>query len=691
MTRFVFLRTVPRALCASAIALSLVVPLTGCGGGLGRPFGGGVSAIPSRKVGTIDVTVTWPEVTRLIPDASNSIVVNITDSRGRNAPGFPRTLVRPTNFSGSSPTTTTSTTATNLEVGVPGTPENYTITASAFPNTTGGGGAAQATGGTVVGLDTDNPTNSAVNFTLGTTIRSVEISITDGSTSGQNLGKDRTRAFLATARDATNAVVLTTPSKWKWDVVAPGIGNFQGTGTTFQGNGATYVAGDPGSVAQSVTIQVTETEASASDSANPTRYTTTTAINIVPLGLSDSEWARFRGSKQNLGVGTAGTSIASSVSQLWSGPLSVAPRNVVFSSVVVDKQGVLYLGGYNEATGTGGVLYAINPDGTLKWSYAARGRIESSPLVSRDGTIYFGSYDDASGGGFLYGIKSNTAGTAAQEVWVRQTAGPVFGSPALDSNGYLYYGTGGTDRKLYKADSLNGIPVVGWQFMDADPAKRTEIQTSPALSDDEATVYFASAGATDSGGGRIGAKLYAVNTNTAARVWEFDTVDKSVTMSSPVVSGGKVFFGTLEGLFFAVDQATGTLGWASSFDAEAQIYATAAMSPDGSKVYFATFDNISGIDKNRVVALNSADGSLSWETPSFTAGFTSSPAVSKDGTRLYLGCYDGNVYGINTSTGATAWTFMTGTASENFDSSPCIGPNGNVYIGSFRGNVYALK
>lgn len=38
-------------------------------------------------------------------------------------------------------------------------------------------------------------------------------------------------------------------------------------------------------------------------------------------------------------------------------------------------------------------LYAINPDGTLKWSYATRARIESSPTIGADGTIYFGSLD----------------------------------------------------------------------------------------------------------------------------------------------------------------------------------------------------------------------------------------------------------------------------------------------------------
>jgi outer membrane protein assembly factor BamB len=694
MTRFVSMRTVPRALCASAIALSLVVPLTGCGGSLGRPFGGGISAVASRKVGVIEVSVAWPERSRLIPDASNSIKVTITDSLGRNAPGFPKILVRPTDIvgtSGGTPSTVATTTATNLEVGVPGTPEIYTITAEAFSNTTAtetATDAIQSKATTTVALDTDNPNNNnaPVAFTLGTTISSVEIGITDGSTSGQSLGKDRTRAFVATAKDSRGFIVLTTASKWKWEILSSGIGFFRNpdntsAGTTYLGNGATYVAGDPAGSTQTVTIQVTETESSGSESTNLGRFTTTTQVKIVPLGLSDSAWPRFRGSKDNQGIGTQGTSIASSVSQGWAGPLGVSPSNVVFSSAVVDKQGVVYIGGYDEATGRTGRLYAINPDGTKKWEYTAKGRIECSPVISQDGTIYFGSFDDNSTGGYLYALNPDRS-----EVWVKQTAGPVFGTPALDANGYLYYSTGGSDRKLNKADSLNGIPVPGWQF-----ASNTDIQTSPALSQDDSVVYFISAGETDSAGNRIGARLYAVNTATPTSVWTFDTSDQSVTMSSPVIFNNTIFFGTLEGNFYAVNQTAGTLAWTQTFDAEAQIYATAAIAKDGTKVYLATFDNVSGIDKNRIIALNPTDGSLIWETTSFAAGFTSSPAVSADGTRLYIGCYDGNVYGINTTNGASAWTFATGTTDENFDSSPCIGPSGTVYIGSFKGNVYALK
>lgn len=692
MTRFVFLRTVPRALCASAIALSLVVPLTGCGGGLGRPFGGGTSALASRKVGEIGITVQWPPRTRLIPDASNSIVVNIKDSLGRNAPGFPKTLVRPADISGSSPVTVANTTATNLEVGIPGSPENYSITASAYPTATGTG-VVQSTGGTVVPLDTDNPVNSGVVFTLGTTIRTVEIGITDGSTSGQNLGKNRTRAFVATAKDATGAIVLTTASKWKWEILASGIGNFRNpdnssAGATYFGNGSTYVAGDPGSTPTSVTIKVTETESSASDPVNPPQYTTTTTVNIVPLGLALSAWPRFHGTKQNLGVGATGTGLlGASATQAWKTALG---NNVVFSSPTLGADGSIYICSYNEGTLAGGALTALNPNGTVRWVYNNNntiGRIESSPVISQDGTIYFGSYG-ASGTGNVYAIKNNAANTGFVPVWVKQFNGPVYGTPALDSNGYLYIGTGGTDRKLYKLDSLNGNQ--SWSVTPS-ASTNTELQTSPALSTDEATLYAVSSGETLASGSLVGANLYAVNTTTGAVTWTFSTGDRSVTASSPVVSGGRVFFGTLDGFLYGVNAATGLLDWAQPFDAQAQIYSTVAVSPDGATLYFATFDNVSGLDESKIFAVNTVTGTQVWASSNFAQGFTSSPALSNDGTRLYIGCYDGNVYGVNTASGGVAWTFSSGAGGLGFDSSPAVAPNNMLYIGGFEGNLYALQ
>jgi outer membrane protein assembly factor BamB len=63
----------------------------------------------------------------------------------------------------------------------------------------------------------------------------------------------------------------------------------------------------------------------------------------------------------------------------------------------------------------------------------------------------------------------------------------------------------------------------------------------------------------------------------------------------------------------------------------------------------------------------------------------SSPAVGPDGT-IYVGSYDENLYAI-TPSGKQKWKFATG---DKILSSPAVGPDGTIYVGSFDKNLYAV-
>jgi outer membrane protein assembly factor BamB len=78
-------------------------------------------------------------------------------------------------------------------------------------------------------------------------------------------------------------------------------------------------------------------------------------------------------------------------------------------------------------------------------------------------------------------------------------------------------------------------------------------------------------------------------------------------------------------------------------------------------------------------------GSKLWE---FTTGGAvhSSPAIGTDGT-VYVGSSDGKVYALDGSTGAKRWEYATGGAIR---SSPAIGSDGTVYVGSGDWKIYAL-
>ena len=59
----------------------------------------------------------------------------------------------------------------------------------------------------------------------------------------------------------------------------------------------------------------------------------------------------------------------------------------MISSPAVDASGTVYVGSFDYS------LYAINPDGSLKWSYPTGYTIFSSPAIDADGTVLVGGRD----------------------------------------------------------------------------------------------------------------------------------------------------------------------------------------------------------------------------------------------------------------------------------------------------------
>ena len=65
---------------------------------------------------------------------------------------------------------------------------------------------------------------------------------------------------------------------------------------------------------------------------------------------------------------------------------------------------------------------------------------------------------------------------------------------------------------------------------------------------------------------------------------------------------------------------------------------------------------------------------------------TSSPAIGSDGT-VYVGSNDNKLYAINGKSGVKLWEFETGSGVS---SSPAIGSDGTVYVGSGK-KLYAIN
>ena len=71
-----------------------------------------------------------------------------------------------------------------------------------------------------------------------------------------------------------------------------------------------------------------------------------------------------------------------------------------------------------------------------------------------------------------------------------------------------------------------------------------------------------------------------------------------------------------------------------------------------------------------------------------TGGYVlSSPAIGSDGT-VYVGSYDNKLYAINGKSGVKLWEFETGWGVR---SSPAIGSDGTVYVGADDKKLYAIN
>ncbi len=103
-------------------------------------------------------------------------------------------------------------------------------------------------------------------------------------------------------------------------------------------------------------------------------------------------------------------------------------------------------------------LYALNPEGSLIWRFATTGGFwEASPVVGGDGTIYFSASD-----GFIYAVRPN--GTLKWKYdlgssWVLER------SPAICGNGDVYI----VSKQLYafsdRAADKNGWLIPGFTFI----------------------------------------------------------------------------------------------------------------------------------------------------------------------------------------------------------------------------------
>jgi len=273
--------------------------------------------------------------------------------------------------------------------------------------------------------------------------------------------------------------------------------------------------------------------------------------------------------------------------------------------------------------------------------------------------------------------------------WEYLTGASIYSSPTLSSDGTVYVGSG--DNKVY---ALNPDGTLKWSYETGD-----WVDAVPALSEDESVVYAAS----------WDNHLYALDAETGAVNWSYET--GNFIVSSPSIgSDGTIYFGSNDNFFYALNP-DGTLQWEYFLEGAetAEIQGSSAIDENG-YIYFGAKDG-------KLYALN-PDGTLRWyyqvvadEGPNGEAGngevaITSSVAIDDEGN-LYFGAASGSFYSLDPDAidpdmfdpasldpeVGLRWKHRLLDVSvddESIDSSPVVGPNGNVFYATREGYLIAL-
>jgi hypothetical protein len=149
---------------------------------------------------------------------------------------------------------------------------------------------------------------------------------------------------------------------------------------------------------------------------------------VLPYPPTTSPWPVFRHDLRRTGLSPIDTS-TNSGKQKWAFPTGAS----VESSPVIGGDGTIYFGSDD------GNLYAVNPDGTLKWKSAIGAALpfnKSTPAVGIDGTIYFAAENDQVTAGNLYAV--NPANGSVR--WALPTGGAGnISSPVIGRDGTIYF------------------------------------------------------------------------------------------------------------------------------------------------------------------------------------------------------------------------------------------------------------
>ena len=365
---------------------------------------------------------------------------------------------------------------------------------------------------------------------------------------------------------------------------------------------------------------------------------TVSATNVGnnSTNLTNTTWAKFQGDLNNSGQSnyTGPQTNTVKLTYITGQPQSMTQN----SNLAIASDGTVYFGvkGAND-------LYAMNPDGTLKWT-AATNKVVFGVAIGSDGTIYAAT---SSGSAPYYLYAFNPNGT---QKWMYSSLTKNMRGITV-SNGNIYVGS--DDDNLY-AFSTNG--TLEWTYTTT-----STIYGTPAVSS-SGTIYV----------GNSNGMLYAINPNGTLK-WNLNL--GGVMDSGPSISSnGTIYIGSTN-LYAITDNGNNAaILWISSTGTIG--YSTPAIRSKDGTIYVGTNANV-------VYALN-PNGTTKW---TYTTGSTiySSPLIGADGT-IYIGSNDGYLYAL-TPSGTLKWKYSIGVSVYNL----AMDSTGTLYAANYGTKLYGFQ
>lgn len=153
--------------------------------------------------------------------------------------------------------------------------------------------------------------------------------------------------------------------------------------------------------------------------------------------------------------------------------------------------------------------------------------------------------------------------------------------------------------------------------------------------------------------------------------WAYSFGERVETEVEPIVAGGKVFVGAMNGRMTALNATDGAVAWV--FDKAGPIPHSAAYA-DG-RLFFGSLDGY-------VYALDTTTGAVIWKVS--TGGpVCAAPAIASG--IVYIGSTSGRFFALDAVTGAEHWHYPAGAARlyTAFTGAAALSPNGGrVFIGN---------